>query len=191
MCRTIVAVCLLLVVALPVLAEQRELSLGTVYDSLGALSCGERRTVYAGYSREQQLALWTLHLQTFLADHPNLTSAQRALVREGLDMIATGALDRAGDPKARSLMLAFKERAQRQFDKETFQAAFVKLGGRRDAAAGVQRAERVGAGARLPDCNCDGEEDCAVGDDCNLTAPCFEVINCGPMGMDWCFGRCQ
>lgn len=190
MCRTIIAV-LLVVVALPVLAEQRELSLGTVYDSLGTLSCGERRTVYAGYSREQQLALWTLHLQKFLADHPDLTSAQRATVREGLDMIATGALDRAGDPKTRSLMLAFKERAQRHFDKETFTAAFVRLGGRREAVAGVQRAERVSAGARLPDCNCDWEEDCDIGDNCNLTAPCFEVINCGPMGTDWCFGRCQ
>ena len=189
MCRTIVAVFLVAVVALPVLAGQREHSLGTIYDSLGALSCGERRTAYASYSREQQLALWTLHLQKFLAGHPNLTSAQRAAVNEGLQMIASGALDRADDPKARSLVQAFQERAERQFDKATFKAAFVRLGDRRGPAAGVQRAER--AGALLPDCNCDGEEDCDGGDNCNLTRPCFEVINCGPFQMNFCFGMCE
>lgn len=190
MCRTIIAA-LLVVVALPVLAEQPGHSLGTIYDGLGALSCGERSTAYASYSREQQLALWTLHLQKFLADHPNLTGAQRAAVREGLDMIASGALDRANDPKARSLVEAFKERTQRQFDQETFKAAFVRLGGRRDSSAVVQRAERAGAGALIPDCNCDGEEDCDSSEDCNLTRNCFEVINCGPFHMYYCFGMCE
>ncbi len=185
--RTIVV--FLAVVAFPVLAEQRGHSLGTLYDGLGALSCGERTTVYSGYSREQQLGLWTLHLQKFLAAHPNLTSAQRAAVREGLDMIASGALDRADDPKARSLVQSFKERAQRQFDQNTFKDAFVRLGGRRDPAAGVQRVKQ--SGALLPECNCDGEEDCDGGDDCNLTRPCWEVIRCGPFGMDWCFGMCE
>jgi hypothetical protein len=185
--RTIVAV-LSLVVALPMLAEQRERSIGAMYDGLGALSCGERSQAYSSYPREQQLELWTLHLQKFLVNHPNLTGAQRSLVFEGLEMVASGALDRTDDPKAMSLVQAFKQRAQVQFDQETFKDAFVRLGGRVDSAAGVRRPERVGA--LQPYCDCSRDEDCG-GSDCNFLRPCTEVPGCGPFRMELCVGACE
>jgi len=185
--RTTVAV-LLLLVALPILAGQRERSIGRIYDGLSALSCGERRAAYYGYPREQQLELWTLHLQKFLTDHPNLTGTQRTVVLEGLDMIASGALDRTDDPTATSLVQSFKERAQLQFDRDTFKDAFVRLGGRRDSAAGVRRPER--RGALQPFCDCSRDEDCG-GADCNFLRPCVEVIGCGPFGMELCVGVCE
>lgn len=186
--KTIVAV-LLVVVALPILADQRERNIGTIYHGLGALGCGERRQAYLGYSREQQLELWTLHLQKFLTDHPNLTSTQRTVVLEGLELIASGALDRTDDPKVTRLVQAFKERAQLQFDRNTFKDAFVRLGGRRDSAAGVQRAERVAT--LQPFCDCERDEECGGTDDCNFLRPCTEVIACGPFGTEWCLGVCE
>ena len=187
--RTIVTVVLLLVVAVPVLAEQRERSLGAIYDGLSALSCGQRRVAYSGYSREQQLALWTLHLEKFLASHPDLTGAQRAVVGEGLAMIASGALDRIEDPATTSVVQAFKERAQLQFDADTFKDAFVRLGGRRDSASGARRPDLVQT-LLVPFCNCDQIEDCG-GNHCSFTRPCWEVVACGPFGMDYCLGLCD
>ena len=187
--RKTFVVVLLVVTALPILAQQPERNIGTIYDGLGALGCGERRQTYYGYSREQQLGLWTLHLQKFLTDHPNLTSTQRSVVLEGLDMIASGALNRADDPRAMSLVQAFKERAQLQFDQNTFKDAFVRLGGRRDSAAGVRRAERVAT--LVPFCDCERDEECFGGGDCNFLRPCQEVIACGPFGMEWCLGYCE
>jgi hypothetical protein len=185
--KTICAV-LLLVVALPVLAQQSERSIGSIYDGLSALSCGERRLAYHGYSREQQLELWTLHLQKFLAAHPKLTGPQRTLVLEGLDMISSGALDRIHDPRTTSLVQDFKQRALRQFDQKTFEDAFVILGGRRNPVVNARHVERVGT--LQPYCNCDSEEDCGGGN-CNYFKPCSEIIACGPFGMDWCLGVCD
>ena len=187
MCRTIFAV-LLFVVALPSLAQQSG-SVDTIYDGLSTLSCGERRATYYSYPREQQLELWTMHLQTFLRDHPDLTSTQRSVVLDGLRMIKSGALDRTDDPTTTRLVQSFKERALLQFDGDTFKDAFVRLGGRRDSAAGVQRAERVAS--LQPYCNCDRSEDCGGGDECNFFRPCTEVIACGPFGMEWCLGVCE
>jgi hypothetical protein len=185
--RRAIVVLLSLVVSMSVLAEQGG-SIGTIYDGLGALSCGERSQAYSNYPREQQLELWTLHLQKFLANHPSLTSAQRALVLEGLEMVASDALDRADDPKAIGLVQAFKQRAQLQFDRETFKDAFVRLGGRLDSAAGVRRPERVGA--LLPYCDCSRNEDCGGGD-CNFLRPCMEVPGCGMFRMELCVGVCD
>lgn len=67
--RKTMVVLLFLVVALPVLAQPRA-DPGTIYDGLRSMSCGERRLAYYAYPREQQLELWTLHLQKFLAAHP-------------------------------------------------------------------------------------------------------------------------
>jgi hypothetical protein len=187
--RKAIVVVLLVVVAVPVLAEQRERSIGAMYDGLSALSCGQRRLAYSGYSREQQLALWTVHLQKFLASHPNLTSAQRAVVDEGLGMIASGALDRVEDPATTSVVQAFQERAQRQFDGDTFKEAFVRLGGRPVSAAGARLPGLVQT-TLVPFCNCDQIEDCGGGP-CNFFRPCWEVIACGPFGMDYCLGLCD
>jgi len=185
--KTIVAV-LLLLVALPVLAQKAERSISTIYDGLSTLSCGERRVAYHGYSREQQLELWTLHLQKFLAAQ-KLTDPQRTLVLEGLDMISSGALDRIHDPATTSLVKSFKERALRQFDQETFKDAFVRLGGRPNRAIKAGRVERVRSQLQ-PYCDCDGEADCGGGN-CNYFRPCSEIIACGPFGMDWCLGGCD
>ena len=186
--KTITAV-LLVLVALPVLAQQAERSIGTLYDGLSTLGCGQRRVAYHSYSREQQLELWTLHLQKFLAAHPKLTEPQRKLVLEGLDMIASGALDGINNPAATKLVQKFKERALQQFDQETFKDAFVRLGGRPNRATNVGRVERVKSQLQ-PFCDCDGEGDCGGGN-CNYFKPCSEIIACGPFGMDWCLGVCD
>lgn len=104
-------------------------------------------------------------------------------------MIASGTLARNDDPIAQSLVKNFKQRAELQFDHETFADAFVRLGGRRDPAAGVRRLpDRVRT--NQPFCDCDGELDCGGGD-CNYFRPCSEIIACGPFGMDWCLGVCD
>ncbi len=186
--RKTIATVLLLVVALPVLAQERERNLGAIYDGLGPMSCGERKEAYRSYDREQQLELWTLHLQRFLAAHPQLTPTQRSFVYEALGMIASGALDRVGDPAATSLVQAFQERALRQFDRETGLDAFVRLGGKRDPAAGARRPSRVRVNEPL--CDCEGDEDCG-GFECNFFRPCQEGFwGCGWLGQQLCVGTC-
>ena len=186
--KNAIALTLLAVLAFPALAEERERNIRAAYDALAPLGCGERKEAYRAAPREQQLALWTLHLQRFLAAHPELTGTQRSFVFEGLGMIASGALYREDDPAAKSLVQAFKERGLQQFDRQTFDDAFVKLGGRRDPAVGARRPSRVRT--LQPYCDCDGEQDCP-GTECDWFHPCTEVIACGPFGMDYCLGVCE
>jgi len=177
---------LVAVFALQALAQERERNIGAAYDALAPLSCSERKALVHEYPREQQLELWTLHLQRFLAAHPELSGEQRSLVFEGLGMISSGLLHRTDDPAAKSLVAAFKQRAQQQFDRDTFADAFVRLGGRPDRSRGDRRPSRVRT--TIPDCACADEGDCGGFDCYNFT--CRFVEGCGPFGFDICTGLC-
>lgn len=109
----------------------------SVYSDLMQRPMAERRVLYGDLSSGMKSDLWVVHLQQFMASHPELTPEQRGVVFEGLGIIAAGVFE--SKDKDSDLVNAVRQlelRAKAIVPNDLFREAFVNLGGA-DPRAGV------------------------------------------------------
>lgn len=63
------------------------------YLAISGLNVREQRAAYLLEPTDVRSDLWTLHLESFLAQHPDLTPEQRAVVFEAIGLLATGIME--------------------------------------------------------------------------------------------------
>jgi hypothetical protein len=178
---------MIVLMAVPVLAgDSRERE----YKVLVSLQGAERKAAYAHFDGRTKAELWMLHLEKFVAAHPELTDAQRAVIAEGRALLASGVLQAlkskssAEVEDARNAVLTFEARATRLFSRELYSAAFVRLGPPTKSVS-VLRVSSL-----RPECFCNPYYNECSGGEC-YTGECWVMPEgCGTFGLDICTGMC-
>jgi hypothetical protein len=70
-----------------------EAAVVATYGQLSLMPMTQRRQLYAVLPAPMREDLWSLHLTYFLADHPELRAADRAVIFEALGLCQSGALE--------------------------------------------------------------------------------------------------
>lgn len=122
---------------------------GRTYQELRALSANERIRLFAELPSSMQSAVLAHHLLTALAEHPEFTSEQRAVIQEALSLITPELFEidpsnpqwgeRVDQPLRR-----FKQRARAVFDSKTARELFTRLGPAEPAHPSVDMFDRNG-----------------------------------------------
>lgn len=132
------------------------------YARLGATDMATRREIYGSLPDAMKEDLWTVQLEYFITDHPDLTAAQRSVAYEAIGLLATGGL------QATESVAALQSRAYAVFSKNLLNAAFVNLGSPDGAVAMLragsvnevsEQAPRPVHASWLCDCNTDPQQD--------------------------------
>lgn len=178
-----------------------ELTGDALYQSLGSFDPAERKAMIASLPIIEREQLWTIHLKAFLREHPELASDQRAVIYEGLGLIAAGGMTDAlsDDPAiAKSAMETIRQlrlRATSVLPPELAGAAFVHLG-----RAWIPPIYAIGSGRRPSKiakdwgCTCSvnfyaGE--CFVWGGCIMDLDCTVQHGCGYLQLEACDGLCS
>jgi hypothetical protein len=150
-------------------------------DALAPFDRGHRLAIFNAVRPDTRAALWREQLERF-SQSPQLSNAQRALVREGI-ALTTPALY-AGDKAAAAALAAFWPRAQAAFNRDE-RAYWLVLG------AGLSGPSTVATAGESDWCECNngyGWLECE-----SWLCPgggCDEWLGCGPNGGHSCNGRC-
>jgi hypothetical protein len=177
----------------------------TVYTEFTLRAAAERRVIYRTLPSAMQSDLWVVHLEQFLAAHPELTAEQRSVVFEGLGIIAAGVVDsndRTGPLYAAVQHLELRSRSIMSM--ELLKEAFVDLGGpdldsRAMGIGGVT--DRHFTARRTPirtldtvDCSCATDDDWCGSitsvSKCHGLQDCTFTTGCGWFFLSACNGLC-
>lgn len=58
-----------------------------------AMTAANHHEIYHSVPKDMQSDLWTIHLTRALVENPNLSAEQRAVILQGIGLVATGALE--------------------------------------------------------------------------------------------------
>jgi hypothetical protein len=164
------------------------------HEAIWTLETGQARERYRSLPSEMKADVWTIHLERFLIEHPDLTPAQRAVVSDALDLIASGlieannAIDHSSplwETIVHQPVKKLQERANAEFGDGLERDIFTRIGVRRS---------RVKGRIELNDlCNCNTTHPL----DCSNCIPRFQggmcsftMDGCGILGTEPCNGRC-
>ncbi len=160
------------------------------YRVLVSLQGAERKAVYARFDGAAKAGLWTLHLEKFVAAHPELTDEQRVLIAEARELLGSEVLQAleskspAEVADAKNAIQAFEGRATKSFSRELYSAAFVRLGPPTKSTTVLRVA------SFRPDCYCNPNFDECDGGACS-TGWCWTTpYGCGTFGGSMCTGMC-
>lgn len=185
----------------PVTTREEVLS---YYDALADLTLQERKSLLSTLPASLQQDLWILHLQRFLAGHPELTIEQRSIVYEGIGLMAAGLIE-SRDPNVSvdARVQHLDRRARVTYSRALMAEAFIELGGpsphRVDVAAANNRPFRATANSEGSECHCASTSDycdwwCGNNYFCALRMPgprgCTWHLGCGTFWQYWCDGWC-
>jgi hypothetical protein len=175
----------------------------STYAQLSSQPVAQRRSLYTTLPSTMQEDLWTLHLANFLADHPDLLPAERALVHEALGLVQSGILE--VDPSSAewhsgTLVIAHRLEARtRQGGSALLVEAFTRLGGP-DVVDPASRAREPRTDISIGgECECNTTHDfCCFGDCPTSPSPncrrnrrsCIAAHGCGLFWLDDCNGLC-
>lgn len=177
----------------------------STYAQLSAQRLADRRSLYATLPAQMQEDLWALHLSYFLADHPELTSEEKALVFEGLGLVESGIMEvdpASAEWRTNTLASAHSfEGRVRKIGTKVLLEAFTRLGGPEitypSAGAKGLRSDWQPGG----DCECNTTHDfCCLGPECSTTTTpncrrpvrpwCIAGHGCGILLLEDCDGVC-
>jgi hypothetical protein len=164
-----------------------------------------RRDLYSPLSVEMKEDLWTLQLERFINQHPELDQEQRSVVYEALGLLTAGVLEHypaSQDFAAKTLPL--QQRAAAVFPRSWIAAAFGQLGDSETSVVLMRSGITNEAREDLPtrhifsycDCNIDPQQDFCGG----LTGPehcidgkrvCTFTTGCGWWWSYGCDGYCS
>jgi hypothetical protein len=121
---------------------------------MAALPIEQRKEIYGLLPAQMQSDVWTFHLESFLLDHPDLNSEQRAVVFEAIGLIQSGVLAPDGS------LLHLETRARATLPPDLMDAAFLELG----PQSTVNNAKLISRA--LADCECSTVSDYCCFMDC-------------------------
>lgn len=198
----VLAACL---VSLPLLAAgpgerlAERAALIAQYDALAPLTETQRKDAYSVLTPDVQSALWVVHLERFLVDHPELTAQQRGVIYEGIGMLRAGLFERLYSSDAARVAAAtedlnqFSIRAKSLLSHELTDLAFNTIGRGKPAAEPVDpmAGRWKVAGNPLPYCTCSVQDDyCWEGGCVYRTNSCRFTTGCGTFFQYGCDGLC-
>ncbi len=184
------------------------------YKMVSELQTNDQRAIYSALPIRMQEDLWSMHLERFLAQHPDLNEHERGVVFEGLGLIAAGVLEVSRsspewEVKSNRPLLMLEERIKAVMPIELARAAFAQLNDL-PSSDGIQEPSQI-SGARVGrslkphvetlDCECSTESNWCCVFDC-LTSPtphclsgvrdgnCFPTQGCGTLFTHACDGYC-
>jgi hypothetical protein len=177
------------------------------YVQIASSDPATRRDLYSPLTVQMKEDLWTVQLEHFINQHPELDQEQRSVVYEALGLLAAGVLEQdsaAQDFATRTSHL--QQRAGAVFSRSWVEAAFVKLGAPEtpmtmlrsgnntdESRASIEPARHI---SWLCDCNTDPQQDFCGG----LTGPehciggkrvCTFTTGCGWWWSYGCDGYCS
>ena len=173
----------------------RESEAGRAYAELRSMKVRERTAALRQLPAGMQSAVWAHHLLTVLAENPELTPEQHAVVQEGLALMTPElfAID-SESPQWSQLvhepLLRFTERARKVFPPRMARELFTQLGPEPRQASVMERyaasrrtvANRTSGSPRLTTLNDAPPCECSVPSDwCDLSG--FDYLECRNM---WC-----
>lgn len=172
------------------------------FERLSKLPGDELRQEYRTLSAPVQEDLWTIHLERFLETHPTLTREQRAVVFEGIGLLASGVIEAARQPgnlteDTYASLRAFEYRAKTVLPADLARAAFAAMSAS-DAlrtAPDEPRKWQLTPNIGTPECDCSSDSDWCNG----VTNPtpkckaarCTMVDGCGTFWLYVCDGLCS
>lgn len=183
------------------------------YARLRALPAAERQAALRNLSRASKAALWSYRLRRVVAEHPEFTDEQRAVLNDAIswvrsDVYGIDSSDPRFETQVHEPLLRLEARAKAAFGaakaRELLTQLFPESGSsvpETDGAAGgaaARSSSRFGAptpllkdGPSSYDCTCSVFSDwCPYFYDCRL-APCIVIENnCGTLGSYDCRGLC-
>jgi hypothetical protein len=183
----------LLVTAVASVAQNRALMTAEEqYAELSALPRVEQSAALMTVPAVRQQELWAIHLERFLAAHPDLTADQRAVVFQALGLLRASVLERlrSADPavalQARADLDALDHRAKAVLGRELAQEAIERL-----ASQPAEPKHFTAAPLDLCYCSTTYQDVCGGGFVCGSDLRCTPDLMCGPFGWDACDGTCQ
>ena len=174
----------------------------SVYSDLSRRTMAERRVIFRTLSPAMQSDLWAVHLEQFVASHPELSVEQRSVVFEGLGILAAGVFDSSDkDGQIHTALRYLESRAKTTISKELLSEAFSTLGGpdlgsvgAGDGAVAVplfaSRQRPIRSLYDPPACDCSTTSDWCPGECIFLREMCTFTIGCGFLWQDGCNGLC-
>lgn len=174
----------------------------SVWNAFATLEPEERRARFEAASPALKSGLWRVHLRAFLAEHPDLTVEQLAVVREAIELASPGLFVKpleTDDGEALAKLDELSTRAKAVFPLDLGAAAFGRLGPPRRGQRSVRSLSGDGEEPPFDDGNPPtmGGCECNVWDDwCGLMYKCvgggcyWRSWGCGTMWTKSCTGLC-
>ena len=192
----------------------REVEAGRAYAELRSMKVRERTAALQQLPAAMQSAVWAHHLLTALAEHPELTPEQRAVVQEGLALMTPElfAIDSASPQWSQLVdepLRRFTERAKKAFPPRMARELFTQLGPEPRQASIMERyassrraASRTSGSPRItqlgdfPPCECNTVSDwCDFSGfdylECRNTWCNYSPTGCGTLLRYACEGMCR
>jgi hypothetical protein len=167
------------------------------YDALAPLTVDERKEAYMMEAPEIQNALFVLHLERFLATHPELTVDQRAVIYEGLGLLRTGLLARLHSADSDEAFRANEEltqlslRTKSVLSLELAEKAFAQIGPGTPPRESLGGHGKIIAATSRPYCSCATMDSyCNPGFCFSEPVRCLPVPACGTFFQYACDGLC-
>jgi len=153
----------------------------STYAAITSLPAPQARSMFRTLTVAMQGDVWLLHLDEFMVNHPELTAEQRAVIYEGIGLLASGAieprgLDGSATPAVQYAVGVFGERAKSVHGPQLAFLAFANLS-REHSAIGLPPTATARPRTNAPllpgqdECQCSGDSDwcgdeeiCKVGD---------------------------
>lgn len=159
-------------------AAQNADRLPATYDAFIQYSAEYRRAMWQYLSPEVKSAIWTRHLELYLAAHPGLTAEQLDVVKQALYLATPEHFEDGARATTQAALKELKSKGELVFDRVELARILVQLGPVDSGPVKLQ-----------PLCDCSDDFDCGGGS-CSGSR-CSLSYGCGPFGMDTCFGFCR
>ena len=104
--------------------------LETLYAAVAPLPIGEQRVALRDLPESTRAALWAYHLRKFRDEHPMLSDVQRAVIDEGIELLARPDFFLRDDGQHEATRLAFeahKKRGEAAFPPELLVRIFFRI----------------------------------------------------------------
>lgn len=162
------------------------------YRFMSSLDLTSRKDYYGNLTPSMKTDLWTMHLDTFLKNHQDLTAGQKSVIYYAMGLLSADLVE------DKDLQKDVKDELDAQiaanFTRAMQAMIFREIGSHETIYSGV-RASARGVHALIDDCDCTQEHDW-----CNdLTNPnymcgnvrCVLHYGCGTLWLYTCDGICQ
>lgn len=152
--------------------------LPTTYEAFIQYSGSYRRAMWQHLSPQVKSAIWTRHLELYLAAHPELKAEQVEVVKQALALATPERFEERERAALQSALEELKRKGEKVFDRAELVRILVQLGSAETESVSLQ-----------PLCNCSDDSDCGdgycSGNRCSLSE------GCGPFGTYLCIGVCR
>lgn len=167
------------------------------YDALSALPINSKRAVFRALSAEAKSELWKIHMNLYLAEHPNLTEDQRNVILDAIALVAPQLYEVSKDnpewlANVHAPLQSLRKRASEVFSPSVAAEIFARLGKADHFNPTKQNVLRIRALVTQGECDCSMGSDWCPGDYVCVDEDCQRTSSgCGSLWLYPCDGICR